>query len=94
MNCKPGDLAVIVQSFCGNEGKVVRCLRLSKRSGAGLCPDGSVVPTPIWEIDAPIPAWDGSESPIAFDVQLRPLRDNDGDDETLTWSGKPEGVAI
>ena len=28
LNCKQGDLAIIVSSSCGNEGKIVRCLAL------------------------------------------------------------------
>ena len=28
LNCKQGDLAIIVSSTCGNEGKIVRCLEL------------------------------------------------------------------
>lgn len=27
------------------------------------------------------------------DVALRPIRPDEGDDETLAWAGKPEGVA-
>jgi hypothetical protein len=29
---------------------------------------------------------------IAWDGALRPIRDSDGDDETLVWAGKPERV--
>lgn len=45
MNCKPGDLAYIVWSVRGNEGKVVRCLRLF---GIAIW-DGE--PLQTWETD-------------------------------------------
>lgn len=28
MNCKPNDLAMIIKSMAGNEGKIVTCIRL------------------------------------------------------------------
>lgn len=36
MNCKAGDLALIVKSMAGNEGKVVTCLEYLGAPGANL----------------------------------------------------------
>lgn len=84
MNCKPGDLAVVVRSVCGNEGKICRVLRASELE----LPDWVVeFPTEIeWEI--------GQRSRVghAADTSLRPIRDSDGPDETLAWAGKPNEV--
>jgi hypothetical protein len=92
MNCKPGDLAVVVRSTCGNEGKVVRCVRYLGEVGC-IQPDGALTgPFHAWEIDSWIRAWDGTLKREVFDKNLRPIRDNDGEDESLSWAGKPEGI--
>jgi hypothetical protein len=51
MNCKPGDLAIIVKSLAGNEGKIVRCVRLRGMKPCST-PDGLVTPVLSWEIDS------------------------------------------
>jgi hypothetical protein len=88
MNCKQGDLAVIVRSHAGNEGKLVRCLEL-----IGLrCwfeADGSVSTLWTWRIDTPLFNAEGELFPDIADDQLRPIRPGEGDDETLSWAGKP-----
>lgn len=92
MNCKQGDLAVIVRSVTGsNLGKVVRCLSYAGEVYA-LRPEGTFGPFPRWKIDRELPGWDGVSRPYVFDKNLRPLRDNDGDDETLARASKPEQV--
>lgn len=73
MNCKPGDLAMVVESFAGNEGKIVRCVRLR---GEKLCttPGRGAALVLSWEIDRPLVGWDGSIGETIPDWQLRPLR--------------------
>lgn len=110
MNCKPGDLAIIVAPLHSqNAGVIVEVIRpafpgdLMEGGGAKFQPDR---PGPYWLVrTAGRPLLVGgksrkrrttwtrevTESPIA-DSRLRPIRDNDGTDETLTWAGKPEGV--
>jgi hypothetical protein len=91
MNCKPGDLAVVVKSYAGNEGKIVRVLQLNKKQQL-FGPNGLEYGI-VWEIDPPLIGWGGVKLTKAmFDYQLRPIRDNDGEDETLTWAGKPESI--
>lgn len=82
MNCEPGDLAIIVRSLSGLEGKLVRCTEwLGDREGNG-----------VWAVKVltrPGRAVTGEVS----DSLLRPLRTTDGEDETLKWAGKPRKLA-
>lgn len=90
MNCKQGDLAIVVKSELGNEGKVVRCIRvLSKKESDALMYWSG----PLWEVDAPLKASFGfvvTYTNHCPDSYLRPLRNQDGEDEMLRISGKPE----
>lgn len=88
MNCKQGDLAVLVRSDSGNEGAVVQCLRLYV--GQLLNPDKTLTATVVaWFIDRNLPTLDGSLCLIVEDSKLRPLRDTDGEDEILRIAGRP-----
>ena len=91
MNCKPGDLAVFVRSDAGNEGKVVRCLRVATKrelkaqnfvSNCG----------PVWLIDQLVNTNCGLLCPLVLDQYLRPIRDpgDDAKDETLLWKPTPK----
>ena len=86
MNCKPGDLAVIVKSLAGNDGKVVKCIKyigIKKWSING--------PDHTWVIDRELPDIGGSCSKFIEDRILRPIRDQPGTDETLLWAPVPKG---
>ena len=87
LNCKPGDLAVIVKSYAGNEGKIVTCLRLATHTEIEAfcmeCGD-------VWLIDRAIMQSPPSFMPFIHDDQLRPLRDNPGQDEILRIVDLPE----
>ena len=83
MNCKQGDLAIVVKSFAGNEGAIVRVVSYYATHRLG----------PAWVIDRALPSnRRGFDTKVALDTQLRPIRGDEGDDETLAWAGKPEGV--
>lgn len=93
MNCKPGDLAVVVRGSVGL-GAVVRCIRIlgkfapSERiSIPGLGSFCSVAGGQVWEIEH-------SQFAVASDDCLRPIRDNDGEDEMLRIVGKPQPVEV
>ena len=75
MNCKPGDLAIVVsEQSPQHTGKVVTVVRAFDRN-SWIC-------TPWLRTTR--------GQPIAWcDCALRPIRDNDKEDETLTWAGKP-----
>lgn len=83
MRCKQGELAIIVKSFAGNEGKIVRCVRY-----LGMLPWASgddMVAAPTWGIDQELSNRYGFFSRCICDDQLRPIRDpgDDAVDETL-----------
>lgn len=93
MNCKKGDLAV-TRGTGRNSGRLVQCVEFMGRHRFG---DGRIDEA-TWQCDtlgqvlfdrggAP---WTG----LVFieDRYLRPIRGTEGDDETLTWAGKPEKV--
>ena len=84
MNCKPGDLALIVYSRAGNEGKIVRCLRF-----IGHVPGWAGYD--CWEIDQSIKGTFGDLTNTVQDAHLRPLRDpgDDAQDESLSWLPVP-----
>jgi hypothetical protein len=87
MNCKPGDVAIIVRGAKRDLGRMVLVVGPARR------PDSD------WTIRCvagrPLIAKDHNGQrrpavePCAMDYQLRPLRDNDGEDETFTWAGRP-----
>jgi len=92
MNCKQGDLAIVVRSKAGNEGKICTCLKLHPPGYDGM----NLFCGPIWETDIKLnTVWndDGSTAPVGRcipDENLRPIRDNPGQDETLTWAPHKE----
>jgi hypothetical protein len=75
MNCKPGDLAVLVRAFLpANLGKVCRVIKWN--------PDRQ-----DWDIEFPSPVmWNNGDVDTrgtAYDDQLRPIRDQDGDESFI-----------
>ncbi len=88
VNCKQGDLAVIVKSFAGNEGKIVRCVRLLLNVKQ-INPEMGIHYSPAWEIESEVTGYLGDVHSVVGDFQLRPIRDSDGQDETLTWQPVP-----
>lgn len=91
MNCKPGDLAIIIASSAGNEGKIVRCVRLLKANDYWFKPSGQRYADATWEIDRLLPDYAGHLGNTIGDSQLRPIRDpsEDAKDETLEWLPVP-----
>lgn len=92
LNCKPGDLAIVVRSAAGNEGKIVQCLKVHPSGVGGLFRFYG----PVWEIDRPLKTL--RKTPVgtvegerffAPDICLHPIRDNDGEDEMLRIAGRP-----
>lgn len=87
MNCRPGDLAVLVRpEDPRNLGALVLVVRHTDLHGIWLCE----ALQNMWFWDAPLRP---GERGFAADEALRPLRDSDGDDETLAWAPNPQQVA-
>jgi len=100
MNCKPGDLAIVIRSLAGNEGKIVTVHRFvseleveyapkRKNDREGWLCYGSNLKS-IGLKDKVIVE---STKCVFPDESLRPLRDNDGEDEILRIAGKPQKVS-
>lgn len=89
MNCKQGDLAIIVTSANGNEGKIVRCLRLATPEDADRF--HVIMSVATWFIDINLPTRRGDAIPLIPDRRLRPIRapGDDAVDETLLWLPSP-----
>ncbi len=90
MNCRPGDLAIMVRSdFPENLGKFVEVIELSRMIPGDV--EWAVKALQTMETDSGVdPA--GSVG-LAFDSGLRPIRYTDGVDETIEYSGYP-GVVL
>lgn len=85
MNCVKGDLAVIIRSKCNNEGKIVHCVKyLGERQLVSINLKVSD-PTPMWFIEPPLKGVFGNYGHNFPDRDLKPLRDSDEEDETLSW---------
>ena len=89
MNCKQGDLAIIVRSNSGHEGKILRCVKFLPQHH-WRSPDLSTFFEDGWETDTHLKSWAGDVHCNYPDSQLRPIRDQDGEDEMLRIAGKPE----
>ena len=82
MNCKPGDLAVIVHGCLA--GAIVRVTELD--------PLPSPCGRPLWFYDGDVRDAEGERYESIWDHVLRPIRDQPGADETLTWAGRPSDI--
>ena len=85
LNCKPGDLAIVVSGAA--VGAIVRCVE--RFDGPWF--DGSFEAG--WMIDRVLPTLVFGSNCFRVDRALRPIRDNDGEDETLQWLEVPRKVA-
>lgn len=95
MNCKPGDLAIVVSSKTGNIGRLCRVVAMATSHDAAAY--GVQLRGPTWIVSERMRvrnALTGLEKfvPLAPDVALRPIRGQEGTDETLTWAGLPGKV--
>lgn len=73
LNCKAGDLALIVRSNLGNAGMFVTCVEIDDFLSA-------VLMRPIWVIDKEISLLNGEPSARISDCNLRPIRDQPGNE--------------
>lgn len=108
MKCKAGDLAVVVRSKAGNEGKLVTCIRLATPEDFALGERLPVDWPSFWLLDRELNSVlvatfeDGAiktyrgRTRVFPDALLRPIRDpGDGAvDETLLRLGIPEGETV
>lgn len=79
MNCKKGEMAIIVKSMAGNEGKIVTCLEFDPDK---LFVNGNTAPA--WRVDRYLQGAWGRTTCWVCDEFLRPIRPGDMEDETPT----------
>lgn len=78
MNCKPGDLAIVVSgSPAENVGRVITCLRWVR-----------LFDIDFWYYEGAL-VFEGERCPLVADDCLRPLRPDEGTDEMLRIAGLP-----
>lgn len=97
MNCKPGDLAYIVVP-AGFErtldGKYITVL-----SRTGKCDLDTFGGTGVWLCEFHVPWYSDRRDFMVkrcylIDSWLRPIRDQPGKDESLTWASLPQGQGV
>lgn len=81
MNCKKGDLAVVVSDSPAQD-MIVLCV--APYNGGWL--DGSM--RPGWILDRPIPKINGTRDEYIADEFLRPIRDQPGNESFVTEARK------
>lgn len=99
MNCKEGDLAIVI---CGEKssGRIVRCIKLVPGGTVTMTKCGRRVRVneddgPQWLVDGWAVFWAPEygqfEASVIPDYGLRPIRDpgEDAQDETLSWLPVP-----
>ena len=94
LNCKQGDLAIIVKSDARNEGKIVRCLEFLETdrvpSACGTYMLRMPIKRPTWRVNVVLNYGRERGKVIhgyayyASDEQLRPLRGDLTQDDTTT----------
>ena len=101
LNCKPGDIAIVIESGL-NLGKLVQVERVyvngevvsratwPDETGSGLL--AWVVHSisgPLWSCNVARTRNSSSMMRVFNDRDLRPIRQTEGADETLTWKALP-----
>lgn len=81
-NCVAGDLAVVVSGIpAENIGKVITVI-------------DTIFTSDLWCYEGYLLGILGGRANAVQDSCLRPIRDNPGTDETLTWAGKPQPIQL
>ena len=95
LNCRSGDIAYVYRVTDPDFEWLLKPQKFVTVVNLGFSKRG----LPIWSLEQPIP------SPVPCpscggrhglerlpDKWLRPIRAGEGDDETITWAGKPETI--
>jgi hypothetical protein len=82
MNCKQGDIAIVVRIKPIDPpsilGRIVHCVKAARHPLTG---------EHGWEIEPEL-----MDHHHILDSALRPIRNEPGEDESLTWAGRPQEV--
>lgn len=94
MNCKQGDLAVVVVGNPDeNLGRIIRVTKRAELRGF-LAIGADAQGATFWEFEGNLICKDGFPADAVDDSALRPIRDNDGTDEVIAKVGKPKAKPI
>ena len=91
MQCKLGDLAIVVNDFEHpiNNGCLLMIVAKAPLGAFAIPADWIGRPLSTFEFNGRKQSPGGQGIVVYRDVELRPLRDSDGQDETLVWAGLP-----
>lgn len=102
MNCKPGDLAVIVKTTgdaCGKHGEISRlCIgRIVRVTHLRRPTDPNCTASQVWNFEEPLAINLGGETYHVSgcdDSVMLPIRDQPGEDEMLRIAGLPQELPV
>jgi hypothetical protein len=90
LNCRTGDLAIVVKSKAGNEGKIVKCLAVTLTAGIPTI-EGPFIefidgPRYVWLTETVVNLKGGRSGKVLHsyfvsDANLKPLRGDISDDQ-------------
>lgn len=90
MQCELGDLAIVVNDFENpvNNGALLKIVARALPGQWNIPADWNCIPLSTFRFDdRVVPPGRGV---LGYrDCELRPLRDSDGQDQTLEWAGHP-----
>lgn len=89
MNCKQGDLAMVIKGI--SSGTICTCERLMSYEEAARYGYSTDLDGPMWFTDKMFLSTWGDSDPLMFDDYLMPIRDPGPEavDETLEWLKVP-----
>lgn len=92
MQCKPGDLAIVVNDLDHpiNNGCLLEILCRAIPGAHSIPADWVARPLSTFRFGDRICPPGTPRVVVYRDIELRPLRDSDGDDETIAWAGLPK----
>ena len=92
MQCKPGDLAIVVNDleYPINNGCLLEILGRATPGAHSIPADWIGRPLSTFKFGDRTCPPDPRNTVVYRDIELRPLRDNDGKDETLAWAELPK----
>ncbi|WP_155496351.1 hypothetical protein [Comamonas testosteroni] len=90
MNCRLGDLAIVVNDFENpeNNGALLKIVAHALPGQWDIPADWNCIPLSTFRFDDKVVS--PGRGVLGYrDRELRPLRDSDGQDQTLDWAGHP-----
>lgn len=95
MQCRPGDLAIVVNDYehPGNNGALLRIWKPALAGEFEIPADWIGTPLSTFRFGERTIAPGARATVVYRDAELKPLRDTDEDDETIAWAGPRPAIA-